>query len=603
MRAGPGTSIHDEEVLGKAYDARLMKRLLRYLRPYKGRVVVSVLLLLIVTALQLSGPVLMQIAIDKYIAVGDDEGLMRLALLYFGVLVSAFVIGYIQFFTMQVIGQSVMYDIRMQVFKHLQRLHLQFFDRNPVGRLVTRVTNDVNVLNELFSSGVVAALGDILTLVGIVIAMLYYNWQLALITFAVLPLLVAATLIFRKKVREVYRQVRIRLARLNAFLQEHITGMSVVQLFSREKPTYLRFDEINGKLKQSHFRSVYLYAVFFPTVELIETVAIALLIYFGGIRINIDLMTFGELVAFIQLVERFFRPLRDLSEKYNILQSSMASSERIFNLLDKKSKIIAPEKPDSIEEFEGKIEFDHVSFAYSEGNYVLKDVSFTVNPGEKVAVVGYTGAGKTSLISLLLRFYDFQKGDIRIDGVSLKKMDPEYVRGFMALVLQDVFIFSGNIAENINLHNTGISQDQVRDAARQGGIAGFIERQPRKYDTEVMERGSTLSTGQKQLLSFARALAYNPKILILDEATSSVDTETEMKIQAALGRLLIGRTSIIIAHRLSTIEKADRILVLHKGELRESGSHQELLAKRGIYHKLYETQFSFADKVKKHAGI
>jgi len=603
MRSGAETSFHDEEILGKAYDARLMRRLLRYLRPYKGRVVVSVVLLLFVTVLQLSGPVLMQIAIDKYIAVGDDDGLLRIALLYFGVLVSAFVLGYIQFYTMQVIGQSVMYDIRMQVFKHLQRLHLQYFDKNPVGRLVTRVTNDVNVLNELFSSGVVAVFGDILTLVGIVIAMLYYNWQLALITFAVLPFLVAATMIFRKKVREVYRQVRLQLARLNAFLQEHITGMSVVQLFNREKRTFLRFDEINTKLKQSHFRSVYLYAVFFPTVELIETIAIALLIYFGGVRINIDLMTFGELVAFIQLVERFFRPLRDLSEKYNILQSSMASSERIFNLLDKKPDIVAPERPAEIKAFAGKIEFDHVWFAYKGDDYVLRDVSFTVNPGEKIAVVGYTGAGKTSLISLLLRFYEFQKGDIRIDDVSIRDMDPEIVRKYMALVLQEVFIFSGNIADNINLHNPDISAQRVVDAARQGGIADFVERQPQKYETEVMERGSTLSTGQKQLLSFARALAYDPKILILDEATSSVDTETEMKIQAALDRLLTGRTSIIIAHRLSTIEKADRILVLHKGELRESGSHRELLARRGIYHKLHETQFSFADRAKNHAGI
>ncbi len=594
---------HEEEILGKAYDARLMKRLLRYLRPYKAKVVVSVILLLVVTGLQLSGPVLMQIAIDKYIAVGDDAGLLRLTLLYLGILVAAFVLGYIQFYTMQVIGQSVMYDIRMQVFRHLQRLHLQFFDKNPVGRLVTRVTNDVNVLNELFSSGVVAVFGDILTLVGIIIAMLYYNWQLALITFAVLPFLVLATAIFRKKVREVYRQVRIRLARLNAFLQEHITGMSVVQLFNREKTTFFRFDEINDKLKQSHFRSVYLYAVFFPAVEFIETIAIALLIYFGGLRINVDILTFGELVAFIQLVERFFRPLRDLSEKYNILQSSMASSERIFKLLDKQPEIGAPDHPREIREFKGRIEFENVWFAYNEDDHVLKNVSFTVNPGEKIAVVGYTGAGKTSLISLLLRFYDYQKGDIRIDGVSLKDMNPEYVRRYMALVLQEVFIFSGNIAENINLHNPDIPSDRIARAARQGGIADFIERQPARYETRVMERGATLSTGQKQLLSFSRALAYDPKILILDEATSSVDTETEMKIQAALERLLAGRTSIIIAHRLSTIEKADRILVMHKGELRESGTHRELLARRGIYHKLYETQFSFADKVRNHAGI
>ncbi len=594
---------HEEEILGKAYDARLMKRLLHYLRPYRMKVFISVVLLLIVTVLQLSGPVLMQIAIDKYISVGDNHGLLRLSLLYLGILIATFVLGYIQFYVMQIIGQSIMYDIRMEIFRQLQRLQLSFFDRNPVGRLVTRVTNDVNVLDDLFSSGVASIFGDLLTLVGIVIAMFYYSWQLALITLAVLPFLVLATVLFRKRVRDVYRQIRIRLARINSFLQEHITGMSVVQLFNREKHTFFRFDEINQKLRASHFRSVYLYAVFFPTVEFIETVAIALLIYFGGIRINLALLTFGELVAFIQLVERFFRPLRDLSEMYNTLQASMASSERIFKLLDEKPTIIAPPQPKDIKDFRGKIEFDHVWFAYNDDNYVLKDVSFTVNPGEKIAVVGYTGAGKTSLISLLLRFYDYQKGNIRIDDISLKDMDPDHVRSFMALVLQDVFIFSGNFTENINLHNPDIAENKIADAARQGGIADFIEHQPAKYQTVVHERGSTLSTGQKQLLSFARALAYDPKILILDEATSSVDTESEMKIQAALERLLKGRTSIIIAHRLSTIEKADRILVMHKGELRESGTHQELLAKRGIYHKLHETQFNFVERVKNHAGL
>lgn len=594
---------HDEEVLGKAYDARLMRRLLTYLRPYRMKVAVSVVMLLIVTALQLSGPILIQIAIDRYIAVGDNDGLARVALIYFAILVTAFALSYLQFYTMQVIGQCVMYDIRMQVFRHLQKLHLAFFDKNPVGRLVTRVTNDINVLNELFSSGVVAIFGDVLALAGIIIAMLYYNWQLALITFTVLPFLVAATAIFRAKVREVYRQVRIRLARINAFLQEHITGMSVVQLFNQEKRIFFKFDEINARLRSSHFRSVYLYAVFFPAVEIIEMVAIVLLVYYGGLRINLDLLTFGELVAFIQLVERFFRPLRDLAEKYNILQSSMASSERIFRLLDEEPRIIAPARPKTIEPFRGGIVFDGVSFAYNEPDYVLRDVSFTVNPGEKIAVVGYTGAGKTSLISLLLRFYDYQKGDIRIDGVSIRDMSPDYLRSYMALVLQEVFIFSGDFAENINLNNAGISSDQVARAARQVEIADFIESQPMGYRSEVHERGAMLSTGQKQLLSFARALAYDPKILILDEATSSVDTETETTIQTALDRLMRGRTSIIIAHRLSTIEKADRILVMHKGRLRESGTHRELLAQRGIYHKLHETQFGFATRVGNHAGI
>jgi ATP-binding cassette subfamily B protein len=600
MRSG-AAAYHDEEVLGKAYDARLMRRLLKYLRPYRMKVFVSVALLLVVTVLQLSGPVLVQIAIDEYIAVGDNEGLFRLALLYLGVLITGFLLGYLQFYTMQVIGQSVMYDIRMQVFRHLQKLHLAFFDKNPVGRLVTRVTNDVNVLNELFSSGVVAVFGDILALAGIIIAMFYYNWQLALITLAVMPFLVMATIIFRKKVRVVYRQVRTRLARINAFLQEHITGMSVVQLFNQEKRIFFKFDEINAKLRRSHFRSVYLYAVFFPAVVVIETVALVLLVYYGGLRVNLDILTLGELVAFIQLVERFFRPLRDLSEKYNILQSSMASSERIFKLIDETPLIEAPERPREIGEFKGGIEFESVSFAYNEPEYILHDVSFTIEPGEKVAVVGYTGAGKTSLISLLLRFYEFQKGDIKIDGVSLRDLSPDYIREHMALVLQDVFIFSGDFAENIHLNNDDITSNQVVLAAHQVGISDFIERQPNGYSSVVHERGATLSTGQKQLLSFARALAYDPKILILDEATSSVDAQTETQIQAALERLMRGRTSIIIAHRLSTIEKADRILVMHKGRLRESGTHKQLLAQKGIYHTLYETQFKHLNRVGNHA--
>jgi len=596
-------SIHEEEVLGKAYDSALMRRLLAYLRPYRFKVIASVLLLLVVTGLQLAGPILMQIAIDKYISVGDNAGLARISLLYLGVLLAAFVLGYIQYYSMQVIGQWVMYDIRMQVFRHLQRMHLAFFDKNPVGRLVTRVTNDVNVLNELFSSGVVAVFGDILTLVGIVIAMFYYSWQLALLTFAVLPFLVLATMVFRRKVRDVYREVRTRLARINAYLQEHITGMSVVQLFNQEKRIYDGFDGINRGLRQANFRSVKLYAVFFPAVELIETLAIALLIYFGGLRIESTLLTYGGLVAFIQLVERFFRPLRDLSEKYNILQSSMASSERIFKLIDEEPKIIEPKTPRTIEKLQGEIVFENVSFAYNEPEYVLQDVSFTVKPGERVAVVGSTGAGKTSLVSLLLRFYDFQKGDIRLDGVSVRDMSSDYIRDQMGLVLQDVFVFSGDFAGNIHLHEKSISPEMVKAAAERVGIADFIERQPDGFATEVQERGSTLSTGQKQLLSFARALAFDPAIIILDEATSSVDTETEVLIQKALDRLMQGRTSIVIAHRLSTIEEADRILVMHKGRLRESGTHKELLEKKGIYHTLYQTQFNAIHRNGVNVGI
>jgi ATP-binding cassette subfamily B protein len=589
---------HDEEILGKAYDARLMRRLLGYLRPYKMKMVWSVLMLLVVTVLQLSGPILVQIAIDEYISVGDNDGLLRIALLYFGILITSFILAYLQFYTMQVIGQSVQNDIRMQIFRQLQKLHLSFFDRNPVGRLVTRVTNDVNVLNELFSSGVVAVFGDILTLSGIIIAMLYYNWQLALITFAVLPFLVMVTTVFRKRVREAFRKVRMLLARVNAFLQEHLTGMTVIQLFDQQKRIYGRFETINEELKQANFRAIYLFAVFFPTVELIEVAAVALLIYFGGIRINVDIMTFGELVAFIQLVERFFRPLRDLAEKYNILQSSMASSERIFKLIDEPPQVSEPDRSHKHRELKGEVVFDNVSFAYNEDQYVLNDINFTINPGEMIAVVGSTGAGKTTLASLLLRFYDVQKGDIKIDGQSIKDMPHEQIRDRMALVMQDVFIFSGDFAGNIDLNNDNIGQERVAWAAGQVGIAGFIERQPDKYKTEVHERGATLSTGQKQLLAFARALAYDPKILILDEATSSVDAETEAMIQKALEKLMQGRTSIVIAHRLSTIEKADRIIVLHKGRLREIGTHRELLAQKGIYHTLYQTQFNFVNRTR-----
>jgi ATP-binding cassette subfamily B multidrug efflux pump len=599
----PARPLHDDEVLGKAYDARLMRRLLTYLRPYRLQVILSILLLLVVTVLELSGPILVQIAIDKYIAVGDNAGLGRIALFYFGILLTSFLLAYIQFYSMQAIGQRVQFDIRMQLFRHLQMMHLAFFDRNPVGRLVTRVTNDINVLDELFSSGVVAVFGDVLTLIGIVAAMLYYNVGLALITFAVIPFLILATAIFRNRVRDTYRDVRMWLARVNSFLQEHITGMTVIQLFNQEKRTFNRFNDINDRLRQANFRSIYLYAIFFPTVELIETVAIALLIYFGGLRIGIHVLTFGALVAFLQLAERFFRPLRDLADKYNILQSSMASSERIFKLLDEPPRVTAPASPKTITEFKGEIVFDNVSFAYNEPEYVLRDISFTVRPGEKVAVVGATGAGKTSLASLLLRFYDYQKGEIRIDGVSLKDMAPDYIRSFMALVLQEVFIFSGDFAANIHLNRTDITSEQVTQAARQVGLGDFIEKQPKKYQTEVQERGATLSTGQKQLLSFARALAYNPRILILDEATSSVDAETEAMIQTALDKLMQNRTSIIIAHRLSTIEKADRILVMHKGILRESGTHEELLARKGIYYALHQTQFNFANGVKNHAQV
>lgn len=582
---------HEEEALGKAYDARLMKRLLLYLRPYKLAVAVAVVMLLIVSVTQVSLAFLTQYGIDHYISAHKAEGFGWLALAYLGVMLAMLAATYGQTFITMWLGQRVQYDIRMELFRHLQRLHLQYFDQNPVGRLLTRVTNDVNVLNDLFSSGVVTIVGDVFTLLFIVGALLYYSWALALITFMVLPLLVGATFIFRAKVRNVYRDVRLTLARLNAFLQEHITGIKIVQLFAQESRIYDKFDKVNTKLRTYHFRSVLYYAVFFPTVEIIGSLSVALLLYYGGFRIENGTLTFGALVAFIQLVQRFYRPIADLAEKYNILQASMASSERIFNLLDTPPVIVDYAGSHKPVTFKGRIDIDHVWFAYSGEDWVLKDVTFSVEPGQKVAIVGATGAGKTSLISLLYRFYEYQKGAIKVDGVPLTNLPTADLRSHLGLVLQDVFLFSGNFASNVRLRDRSISDEQVVQSLERVGFGRFFDSMPQGIHSEIRERGATLSTGQKQLLSFARALAFDPDILILDEATSSVDTETERLIQKALDELLTGRTSIIIAHRLSTIEKADKIVVLHHGQVREIGRHAELMQQRGIYYKLYQMQY------------
>ncbi len=582
---------HEEEALGKAYDSRLMKRLLAYLSPYKKWVVVAITMLLLGSLAQISLAFITQHAIDDHIKTGIVDGFGLVILLYFGVMAISLIASYGETYVTMWLGQKVQYDIRMEIFRHLQRLHLGYFDKNPVGRLLTRVTNDVNVLNELFSSGVVTMIGDIFTLLFIVCALLYYNWELALITFTVLPLLVGATVLFRSRVRDVYRQVRTTLARLNAFVQEHVTGIKIVQLFNQEERVGKKFDSINKELQTHHFRSVLYYAVFFPTVEIIGSLSLALLLYYAGFRLQDSTLTFGELVAFISLVQRFYRPIADLAEKYNILQSSMASSERIFGLLDTEPAIVDAPAPKPIPKFNGKIELSNVWFAYQKEDWVLKDVSFTVEPRQKIAVVGATGAGKTSLISLLYRFYDYQKGSIKIDGVELKDIRSSELRSHLALVLQDVFLFSGDYAGNIRLRDTGISDEKVREALERVGFSRFMDGLSDGLKTEIRERGATLSTGQKQLLSFARALAFNPDILILDEATSSVDTETERLIQKALDELLKDRTSIVIAHRLSTIEKADKIIVLHHGQVREIGRHAELMQQRGIYYKLYQMQY------------
>jgi len=583
--------LQDDEVLGKAYDARLMRRLMRYLKPYRLEVVIGVLLILASAFLTLSIPYLVKEAIDTGIAKGDSHRLKILMGWVFAVLMSDFLVRYAQTYLVQWMGQRAVFDLRQQIFTHLQKLSLSFYDKNPVGRLLTRVTSDVGVIGELFTSGVVAIFGDLFTLFGIVVYMLYLDWKLSLITFTVLPFLIYVTMIFRKKARESYRLVRLTIAKINAYLSEHIGGIIVVKLFGQKERSFARFEALSGQLRDAHLKSVLYHAVFFPVVEVIGAVSLALIIWYGGAGVLAGALTFGTIAAFVQYVDRFYQPIRDLAEKYNILQSAMASSERIFGLLDTKPAFDNVPGAQKTEKVTGEIRFENVWFAYRPDEWVLKDINLTIRPGEKVAIVGATGAGKTSLVGLLTRFYDYQKGKIFLDGVELKEMDMQSLRRNVGLVLQDVFLFSGDIASNIRLGSDKISDEQVEQAARRVNLDSFIHRLPGGYRAAVEERGSTLSVGQKQLLSFARALAFDPKILILDEATSSVDTETELLIRDALDKLLAGRTSLVIAHRLSTVEKSDRIIVLHKGEIREMGTHSELLAKRGIYYRLYLLQY------------
>ncbi len=645
-------SHHEEEVLGKAYDSRLMKRLLKYMRPYRWKVGLALVSIVLKAGADVLGPFLTMIAIDKYLAPAHASsllgqwlsprpltGIAQIAAIYVGLITFSFLLEYLQTYFMQWAGQMVMFDLRSEIFRHLQRMHIGFYDKNPVGRLVTRVTTDVDALNEMFTSGVVSIFEDIFVLAGILAIMLCVNWKLALITFAVLPCIAYATKIFRDKVRDSYRRIRTAIARINAHLQEHVSGMMVLQLFNREERAFQAFSRVNAQHMEAFKDAIMAHAVYYPIVEILSSIAIASVIWFGGhdvlrataitgVGVSFSpktLLTFhlvrgvttlGVLVAFMQYAQRFFRPIQDLSEKYNILQSAMAAAERVFKLLDTPVEITEaavskrPEGP-------GRIELDHVWFTYrnmpgeepnsgavfaansvsaalarpGEPDWVLRDVSFTIEPGETVAIVGHTGAGKTTIISLLLRFYDVQRGAIRIDGVDVKEMPLTDLRRRFGVVLQDPFLFTGTIEGNIRLGTEWISDEEVRQAAEDVNLADFIHNLPNKYREEVRERGSTLSTGQKQLISFARALAHSPKILILDEATSSVDTETEFKVRDALAKMVAGRTSIVIAHRLSTIQRADKIIVMHKAQLREIGRHQQLLAKRGIYYKLYQLQY------------
>jgi ATP-binding cassette, subfamily B, multidrug efflux pump len=646
-------SNQEEEIIGKAYDGRLMRRLLGYLRPYKWHVVVALASIILKSIADVLGPFLTKIAIDKYLAktgtahswIGDRlsssplKGIGQIGVLYVGLLIFTFALEFVQTYLMQWTGQKVMFDLRSQIFRHLQHMHIGFFDKNPVGRLVTRVTTDVDALNEMFTAGVVSIFEDVFVLTFILAIMLDMNWKLALLTFTVLPLIVYATKVFRDKVRDSYRRIRTAIARINSFLQEAVSGMLVLQLFNREKRAYGQFSDINASHMEAYKDAILAYAIYYPVVEVLSSIAVASIIWFGGNGIlrhitasTVDIgfsrttlltvhttetvMTIGVLVAFMQYAQRFFRPIQDLSEKYNILQSAMAAGERVFKLLDTKVEITSPSEAKKVHG-PGRIEFDHVWFAYrtvsadekavadeksgaaapqgSEGegtpDWVLRDVSFTIEPGQTIAVVGHTGAGKTTLISLLMRFYDVQRGAIRLDGVDIREMNLDDLRGRFGVVLQDPFLFTGTVGGNIRLGTTRIQDEDVEQAAEDVNLADFIRTLPGGFQEEVRERGSTLSTGQKQLISFARALAHNPKILILDEATSSVDTETEFRVRDALSRMVEGRTSLVIAHRLSTIQRADKIIVMHKGQVRETGTHQQLLARREIYYKLYQLQY------------
>jgi ATP-binding cassette subfamily B multidrug efflux pump len=585
------SKLQDDDILGKAYDAQLMKRLVVYLRPYKWHVLSAILLSIAVSGLEAVRPYFTKIAVDVNIANNDHQGLLETTVLFLGLLVVRGVVQYYNAYITQKIGQQTIFDLRMELFRHLQKLSMRFYDKNPIGRLITRVTNDVEVLNEMFSSGIVMVFSDVFMIIGIVWFMFAMNVELALLSLSVLPFLIYGTSLFRKKAREAYREVRLYIARINTFMQEHITGMLVDQIFNREAKAFSEFQQHNAGHRQANIKSIFYYAVFYPAVDLIGAVSVGLIIWYAGGNVLEGTVTIGTVMAFLQFNEMFWRPIRDLSEKYNIMQTAMASSERIFKLLDDQSFIAETPAPKQFVNISGKIEFRNVWFAYNDEDWVLKDVTFTIQPGETAAFVGHTGAGKTTIINLLSRFYEIQKGEILIDGINIRDVALADLRRHIAVVLQDVFLFSGDIKGNINLGNEQISIDRIKDAARVVGVDRFIETLPRKYDEEVKERGATLSVGQKQLLSFARALAFDPAILVLDEATSSVDTETELLIQSAIQKLLANRTAIVIAHRLSTIQNADKIVVMHKGEIREMGTHQELLLVKGIYHKLYLLQY------------
>lgn len=588
---------HEEAAIVKSYDWSTSKRLFGYLRPYWRVMILALALTLLTNVLISLQPYFTKVAVDDFIVPKETEGIWLFAFLFFGLFLFRFIFSYLQEIILNVIGQRVMFDLRTQIFTKLQRLQVSYYDRHPVGRIITRLTSDVDALNELFTSGVIEGLGDMVVIVAIIGAMLWLDWQLALVSLITVPLLFLATNWFRKRARIGFDKVRTRMAKLNAFLQEHISGAQTVQLFNAEERSRKRFHDINDDYRNANIETIYYYSVFYPMVEMIGTIGIAVIIWFGGYKILTQAsaagtaLTIGTVIAFIQYSQQLFQPIRNLSDKFNVLQAAIVASHRVFLLLDEEVEIVGPAVPRKAEKSIGRIEFRNVWFAYKDNDWVLKDVSFSIEPGESIALVGHTGSGKTTVTNLLMRFYDIQKGRILLDGVDVREWDLDSLRRNFAVVLQDVFLFSGTIADNIRLGNSEISDEKVRWAAREVAAEKFINRLSKGYGSVVRERGAGLSVGQKQLVSFARALAFDPSILILDEATSSIDTETEQLIQKAVNRIMEDRTSLVVAHRLSTIQRCDRILVFHHGELRELGTHNELIGQRGLYWRLFQLQY------------
>lgn len=590
------SNFQEEELEVKAYDSKLMKRLLKFAAQYWRFFALAVVLLILSTLVDLARPYLMGITIDQFIKKNDIPSLNRMGVYFIALVAAGFVFNLLQIYVLSYVGQTIIYNIRQLLFTHLQKMPLAYFDKNPIGRLVTRVTNDTETLNDMYTNVLVTLLKDFAILFGTLLIMFRLNVKLTLVILSIMPVVVLLTVVFRKRIRKVYRNIRVTLAKINSAISENISGMRIIQMFSREKQNFDKFNETGKEYYKAAMSEVVTFGLFRPVIEMLASFAIALLVWFGGVDVLEGALTFGVLYAFVNYITLFFQPINDLAEKYNILQSSMAASERIFMILD------APPEEDSgkrclgMSEAKGDIEFKNVWFAYNENDWVLRDVSFKVPAGRTVAIVGATGAGKTSIISLLSRFYEIQKGEILIDGINAKELCKDDLRRSIGVVLQDVFLFSGKLKDNIRLNEEGISDEKIEEVSRYVNADGFISKLPSGYNEEVMERGSTFSSGQRQLLAFARALAFDPAILVLDEATSNIDTETELLIQDALAKLTKNRTTIVIAHRLSTIQHADNIIVLHKGKVRESGNHQELLAKRGIYYSLYQLQYQKDEK-------